>query len=112
MSPQGLGREVVAEVSPDHPTVSVSPGDFTPHDPLGDTLLGGSAVDVGDTLAEVVTSSFLVLDTVELEEGGVGVLGALAPLEPDVGGLGVEADDVPLGGALLDGLGLFDGRHG
>ena len=73
----GLCREVCAELGPDDSVRSVGADDLSPDAAvpasLGATLLL-CFVDVGDALSKVKFGRLLILDTLKLEEGGVGVL--------------------------------------
>ncbi len=88
----GLRGQVVDEPGPHETAVAVGAGDAAPDDPdLGALLLLVAPVDEGDPLAEVELSVLLLLDTLDGDEGDVGVLGTVAPLEAHEGALGVES---------------------
>jgi len=86
------GREVVAELSADDTRVAVNASDLAPHDSdLGATDLLRGAVDEGDLLSEVEAAGLGVVDTLNLDQAGVGVGVALASLVAEVTSLDVEA---------------------
>ena len=64
---------------------TVSAGDLAPHDSdLGTADLLGGAVDEGDFLSEVEAGGLGVVDTLNLDQAGVGVGVALASLVAEV----------------------------
>jgi len=78
---KGLGRDVVSELGTDNTRVAVRAGDAAPDDAdLGATDLLGGLVDVGDTLAEVELGLVGLLNTLNLDEGGVALGDALRAL--------------------------------
>lgn len=63
----------------------MSAGDLAPHDSdLGAADLLGGAVDKGDLLSEVEAGGLGVVDTLNLDQAGVGVGVALASLVAEV----------------------------
>ena len=76
----GLGGEIVAEGSADDASVAVGLGNAAPDDAdlsALDDLLG--AVDIGDTLAEVVVGILAVLHALNADEGPLLLLVVVAP---------------------------------
>lgn len=70
----------------------MSAGDLAPHDSdLGAADLLRGAVDEGDLLSEVEGGGLGVVDTLNLDQAGVGVGVALASLVAEVTSLDVEA---------------------
>lgn len=63
-------REVSGELSSDDTVRTMVAGDLAPHDT---ELVALCLVDVGDLLSVVEVATFLVLDTVNLDEGGLVV---------------------------------------
>ncbi len=67
-------------------------GDSAPDDSEFRVVSDGLALeDVSNSLAEVEAGSLFLLDSLDLEEGELLVLGALATLEADEYSLGVES---------------------
>ena len=64
---------------------TVSAGDLAPHDSdLGAADLLGGAVDKGDLLSEVEAGGLGVVDTLNLDQGSAGVVGATRALVAQV----------------------------
>lgn len=71
----------MGELGTNNTRVAVSSRDAAPQDAdLGATNLLGCLVDVGDTLAEVELGVLGLLDTLDLDEGGVALGDALRAL--------------------------------
>lgn len=71
----------MGELGADDTRVAVSAGDATPENAdLGATNLLGGLVDVCDALAEVELGILGLLDTLDLDEGGVALGDALRAL--------------------------------
>jgi hypothetical protein len=71
---EGLGREVVAELSTDNAGVTVRAGDLAPDDPdVGTTDLTLGPVDESDLLSEVEVGGLSVVNTVDLDQTCVRV---------------------------------------
>ncbi len=86
------GGEVSGELSSNETVVAVSLDDLAPNSSEFSVVLNTlGLVNVSDPLAKVKACVLLVLDTLELEEGELLVLSALASLEPCEDGLGVES---------------------
>merc|ERR1719476_26091 len=85
--------EVLGELGADESRLAVGGGDLAP-DALvveaGFGVLG--LVDELNTLAVVPSGTSAVLDTLDVEEGGIVLLAALSPLESHEDGLGVKSD--------------------
>jgi hypothetical protein len=92
------GVQVLVELSADTTTATVVPGDLAPDDALlgldisaGDLLLYLlGVVHKGAPLANIETSIFLVLATLDLDQSGMLVLVPLSPLESGEYTLGVQ----------------------
>ena len=86
------GWEVLGELGADESRLAVGGGDLAP-DALvveaGFGVLG--LVDELNTLAVVPSGTSAVLDTLDVEEGGIVLLAALSPLESHEDGLGVKS---------------------
>ena len=86
------GREILGELSSHGAVVAVSLDDSTPNGSefgvVSNTL---GLVNVSDPLAKVKACVLLVIDTLDLKEGELLVLSALASLETSENGLGVES---------------------
>lgn len=80
-SSESLRGDVVGELGTNDTRVTVRAGDAAPDDAdLGATNLLGGLVDVSDTLAEVELGLLGLLDTLDLDEGGVALGNALRAL--------------------------------
>ena len=90
---EGRGGEVAAELRAHHTLVAMRPHDPPPGAPeLGAVLARRlRLVDVGDALAEVEVGRGLVIDALELDEGGVLILVAEPALEAEHDALDVKA---------------------
>ena len=86
------GREIFGELSSDETIVAVSLDDLAPDGSEFSVVLDTlSLVQVGNSLAKVKACVLLVFNTLELEVSELLVLSALASLESNKGGLGVES---------------------
>jgi hypothetical protein len=74
----GTRGKVGAELGTDGSRVSVGSGEAAPDDTVvAALLLGAGSVDVGNALAQVPINILTSIDTLDLDEGGVGLLVAL-----------------------------------
>ena len=90
-SSESLGRDVVGELGTNNTRVAVRAGDAAPDDAdLGATNLLGGLVDVSDALAEVELGLVGLLNTFDLDEGGVALGDALRALVAHDPSLGVK----------------------
>jgi hypothetical protein len=86
------GREVLGELSADKAVVAVGFSDAAPDDSEFCVVSDALALEnVSNSLAKVKASGSLLIHTLHLEECELLGLGALASLESDEHGLGVES---------------------
>lgn len=91
-STEGLGGEVVAELSTDNAGVAVWPGNLAPNDPdVGTPNLTLRPVNESNLLAEVEVCGLSAVNTVDLDQTGVGVDRALGALVAQVATLDIES---------------------
>jgi hypothetical protein len=91
-SAEGLGGEVVAELGAHNTGVAVRAGDLAPdHANVGAADLTLGAVDESDLLAKVEVGGLGVINTLNLDQAGVGSKGVLATLVAEVTSLDVKA---------------------
>lgn len=90
-STEGLGWQVVSELSSDDTGVAVGSGDLAPHDSdLGASDLLGRSVDVGNALTQVELGVLWVADVLDLDQRDVWVVDALGSLVGQVLALNVH----------------------
>mmetsp|Transcript_21203 Transcript_21203/g.58970 ORF Transcript_21203/g.58970 Transcript_21203/m.58970 type:complete len:149 (+) Transcript_21203:152-598(+) len=93
LSADGLGGKVSSESASDNSVGSVRPADLTPVDSVFvSVFIGGvSLCDEGNTLSQVEVDFFLRVDTLDLQQTDIGVLGSESALVAEDSGINVKA---------------------
>lgn len=96
-----LGRQVSGELSLNRATVSVVSGDLAPNgSDLGTSLQRLGLVDVSNSLAQIELSVLLGVDTLDLQDGVIGLLVTLTLRVTSHNSLGVESARLTSSGSL------------